>query len=660
MIVAGLGLTLTACTEKDKEAEFTYCIDQFADLQVLRYRIPGWEDLSLQQKEYIYHLCEAAKAGRDITWDQNFKYNLRIRHLLEDILEKYDGERAGAEWDAFLTYAKRVFFSNGIHHHYADSKIIPECSQEYFSALADAAGTTPEESSLLLHIIYDADLYPTKRYQGDDKDLVKASAVNFYEGDLSAAEVNAFYGRMENAGGERPVSFGLNSKLVKEGGRIFEKTYKAGGVYSDAIKVIISHLKKAREVAENDLQKKYISELIEYYNTGDLKMWDQYNITWVGDTESDVDFVNGFVEDYGDPLGRKAHYEGIVNYRDREASKRTGIISSNAQWFEDHSPVDPRFKKKEVKGVSAKVINVAVIAGDTYPATAIGINLPNSSWIRKEYGSKSVTIANITDAYAKAREQAPNSILTEFAWDGKEIELCRRYGTVTDDLHTDLHECLGHGSGQILPGVSANALKEYSSTLEEARADLFALYYLADPKLVELGLLDSKDAYKAEYISYIRNGIFTQFTRIEPGQKNTEAHMQNRKLIADWCYDHGRGDNVIEKRVRDGKTYFVINDYERLRELFGELLKEVQRIKSEGDFEAGRELVQKYAIDIDPQLHREVLERYARLGLKPYSGFVNPDIVPVEKDGKVTDYEVVYCDDFLQQQLDYGKKYRTL
>ena len=660
MIVAGLGLTLTACTRNGKEAEFAYCIDQFADLQILRYRIPGWEDLSLRQKEYIYHLCEAAKAGRDITWDQNFKYNLPIRHLLEEILEKYDGQRSGEEWDAFLVYAKRVFFSNGIHHHYADTKIIPGCSKEYFTALADAVGSDPKESALLLHVIYDADLYPVKRYQGNDKDLVKASAVNFYEGGISADEVNAFYDRMEKSGGERPVAFGLNSKLVKENGRIFEKTYKLDGVYSDAIEVIISHLEKAREVAENDIQKKYISELIEYYTTGDLAMWDQYNITWVSDTQSDVDFVNGFVEDYGDPLGRKAHYEGIVNFRDKEASRRTEIISSNAQWFEDNSPVDPRFKKKEVKGVSAKVINVAVIAGDDYPATAIGINLPNSSWIRKEYGSKSVTIANITDAYAKAREQAPKSILTEFAWDEKEIELCRKYGTVTDDLHTDLHECLGHGSGQLLAGVPANALKEYSSTLEEARADLFALYYLADPKLVELGLLDDKEAYKAEYISYIRNGIFTQFTRVEPGQKNTEAHMQNRKLIADWCYDHGKADNVIEKRVRDGKTYFVINDYRRLRELFGELLKEIQRIKSEGDFETGKALVQKYAIDIDPVLHREVLDRYAALELKPYSGFVNPDIVPVEKDGKVVDYEVVYCDDFLQQQLEYGKKYRTL
>ena len=660
MIVAGLGLTLTACTNKEKEAEFKYCIDQFADIQVLRYRIPGWDGLTLQQKEYIYHLSEAAKAGRDITWDQNFKYNLRVRHLLEDILEKYDGERTGEEWDNFLVYAKRVFFSNGIHHHYADSKIIPGCSREYFSALAEAVGTDPNECKLLMYLIYDPDIFPTKRYQGNDKDLVKASAVNFYEGDLTAAEVNDFYGKMEAAGGEHPVAFGLNSKLVKKNGRIYEEAYRVGGLYSAAIEVIVSHLEKAREVAENELQKKYITELIEYYNTGDLKMWDQYNITWVSDTDSDVDFVNGFVEDYGDPLGRKAHYEGIVDYRDREASRRTEIISSNAQWFEDNSPVDPRFKKKEVKGVSAKVINVAVIAGDDYPATAIGINLPNSSWIRKEYGSKSVTIANITDAYAKAREQAPKSILTEFAWDENEIELCKKYGTITDDLHTDLHECLGHGSGQLLPGVPANSLKEFSSCLEEARADLFALYYLADPKLVELGLLDDKDAYKAEYISYIRNGLFTQFTRIEPGAKNTEAHMQNRKLIADWCYDHGKEANVIEKRVRDGKTYFVINDYKRLRELFGELLKEVQRIKSEGDFEAGKALVEKYAIDIDPELHREVLERYAALELKPYSGFVNPDIVPVEKDGEVVDYEVIYNDDFLKQQLDYGKKYRTL
>ncbi|MBR5056809.1 MAG: dihydrofolate reductase, partial [Bacteroidales bacterium] len=498
MIVAGLGLSLTACTQKEKEAEFSYCIDQFADIQVLRYRIPGWDDLTLQQKEYIYHLSEAAKAGRDITWDQNFKYNLRIRHLLEDILEKYDGERSGEEWDNFLVYAKRVFFSNGIHHHYADSKIIPECSKEYFTALADAVGTDPEESKLLFHIIYDPDLYATKRYQGNDKDLVKASAVNFYEGDITAAEVNAFYGKMEAAADEHPVAFGLNSRLVKKNGKLVEEPYKVDGVYSDAIKVIISHLEKAREVAENDTQKKYISELIEYYTTGDLKMWDQYNITWVGDTGSDVDFVNGFVEDYGDPLGRKAHYEGIVNFRDKEASRRTEIINSNAQWFEDNSPVDPRFKKKEVKGVSAKVINVAVIAGDNYPATAIGINLPNSSWIRKEYGSKSVTIANITDAYAKAREQAPKSILTEFAWDENEIEISKKYGTLTSDLHTDLHECLGHGSGQLLPGVPANALKEFSSTLEEARADLFALYYLADPKLIEIGLLDSKDAYKAE------------------------------------------------------------------------------------------------------------------------------------------------------------------
>ncbi len=652
-------LTASSC-KGDTEAEFKYSIDQFADIEVLRYRIPCWDDLSLSQKEYIYHLCEAAKAGRDIIWDQNFKYNLRIRHALETVFENYDGQRSGQEWDSFVVYAKRVFFSNGIHHHYANDKILPQCSGEYLASLMKASGVDSAEVEEIVPVMCDPALYATRQYQGTEKDIVEASAVNFYE-NLTAVEVNDFYDRMEVGGDPRPVSYGLNSKLVKRAdGTVEEIVYKVGGLYSPAIEVIISHLEDALKVAENDLQKKYIGELIEYYRTGDLRMWDRYNITWVGDTQSDVDFVNGFVEDYGDPLGRKASYEGIVNYRDKVASQRTETISANAQWFEDHSPIDPRFKKAEVKGVSAKVINVAVIAGDNYPATAIGINLPNSNWIRRDYGSKSVTIANITDAYNQASMQAPRSILTEFAWDDNEIEMCRKYGAVVDNLHTDLHECLGHGSGQLLDGTPANALKEYTSALEEARADLFALYYLADPKLVELGLVPDKDAYKAEYMSYIRNGAFTQFTRIEPGKQNTEAHMQNRKLIADWCYEKGLEGNVIEKKTRDGKTYFVINDFEALRNLFGQLLGEVQRIKSEGDYEAGRDLIRRYAIDIDPDLHREVLERYAALGLKPYKGFINPDIVPVEKDGKVTDYKVVYNDDFLSQQLEYGKKYRTL
>ena len=659
ILTTGLGLALTSCGSRTGDPQFNYSVDEFADIEVLRYQVPGWEELSLQQKTYIYHLSEAAKAGRDITWDQNFKYNLEIRHLLEDIFENYAGERSSESWNEFVVYAKRVFFSNGIHHHYANDKILPACPKDYFAGLLSAVGADLERAAFLLEVIYDPDLYPTLQYQGTEKDLVEASAVNFYDG-VTADEVNDFYARMEDPSDPHPISYGLNSKVVKENGRVIEKTWKVGGLYGPALEVIIGHLEAAKAVAENDIQKQYIDELVAYYRSGDLRDWDRYNVTWVSDTQSDVDFVNGFIEDYDDPLGRKASWEGIVNYRDREASRRTERISGSAQWFEDHSPIDPRFKKAEVKGVSAKVINVAAIAGDNYPATAIGINLPNADWIRKEHGSKSVTIANITDAYALASEQRPKSVLTEFAWDQAEIDLCKKYGGITDNLHTDLHECLGHGSGQLLEGTPANALKEFTSALEEARADLFGLYYIADPKLVELGLLDSPEAYKAQYMSYIRNGIMTQFSRIEPGKKNTEAHMQNRKLIADWCYAHGKADNVIEKKVRDGKTYFVVNDFEKLRGLFGELLAEIQRIKSEGDYEAGKELVLTYAVDIDPQLHREVLERYAGLGLKPYRGFINPDIVPVVKDGEVVDYKIVYGDDFLLQQLQYGKKYRTL
>jgi len=662
LIATGLGLSLISCTQDkvNEETAFSYSVDKFADIEVLRYRIPGWDDLTFNQKEYIYHLSEAAKAGRDIIWDQNFKYNLRIRKVLENIIENYKGERRGDDWDSFMVYAKRVFFSNGIHHHYAEDKILPQCSAAYVASLMDAVGVDAAMRDELIPVICDPELYKFRCYQGNDEDLILASANNFYEGGLTTEEVNDFYDRMADKNDRRPISYGLNSRLVKKDGVISEEVYKVGGLFGKALELIIGHLEAAKKVAENDTQKLYISQLIDYYRTGDLRKWDEYNITWVGDTDSDVDFVNGFVEDYGDPLGRKASYEGIVNFRDRVASRRTEIISSNAQWFEDNSPIDERFKKKEVKGVSAKVINVAVIAGDNYPATAIGINLPNADWIRKEYGSKSVTIANITEAYAKASEQAPKSVLSEFAWNQDEIDICKKYGTITDDLHTDLHECLGHGSGQLLPGVAPGALKEYTSTLEETRADLFGLYYLADSKLVELGILDSPDAYKAEYMSYIRNGIFTQFTRIEPGKLNTEAHMQNRKLIAEWCFEHGQADNVIEKKVRDGKTFFVINDFVALRRLFGEMLGEIQRIKSEGDYEAGKALVRKYAINIDPELHREVLERYATLELKPYRGFINPDIIPVVKDGKTVDYEVVYGNDFLEQQLKYGKEYSIL
>ena len=458
-----------------------------------------------------------------------------------------------------------------------------------------------------------------------------------------------------------PVSYGLNSRLVKgEDGTIYEDVYKVGGLYGPALEKICAELEKAAAVAENDTQKDYIADLIDYYRTGDLKLWDEYNIKWVDDTLGTVDFVNGFVEDYSDPLGRKATWEGLVNFKDEEASHRTELISDNAQWFEDNSPVDDRFKKAEVKGVTAKVINVATLAGDCYPAAPIGINLPNADWIRREHGSKSVTIANLTSAYSKAAQEAPKGMLSEFAWSEEEIAAAKKYGDLTSDLHTDLHECLGHGSGQLLPTTSPNALGEYSSTLEETRADLFGLYYLADPKLVELGILPDMEAYKAQYQSFIRNGLFTQFTRIELGKKNTEAHMQNRKLIADWCYEKGLKDNVIEKKVRDGKTYFVVNDFEALRGLFAQLLAEVQRIKSEGDFKAGKELVEKYAVNIDPELHKEVKERYAALCLKPYGGFLNPEIVPVKKAGRVVDYEIVYNDSYLDQMLQYGRKYSTL
>ncbi|MBO5419717.1 MAG: dihydrofolate reductase [Bacteroidales bacterium] len=656
---AAMAAVLVSCTDKAADKDFKYLLDEFADLKIMKYRVPGWEDLTLQQKEYVYHLAEAAKYGRDIIWMQNCRYNLEIRKVLENILNNYQGDRTSEDFRNFEVYAKRVFFSNGIHHHYAEDKFFPECSQDYFRSLMEAVGDSARCEELL-PVIYDPQIYPQRKSTDKSGDIVAESAVNFYEG-VTKAEVEKFYAEMVDPSDPTPISYGLNSKVVKgKDGVVREEVYKVGGLYGPALEKIVAELEKAAEVAENITQKEYIAFLVDYYRTGDLKLWDAYNIKWVNDTLGTVDFVNGFVEDYNDPLGRKATWEGLVNFKDMEASRRTELISQNAQWFEDNSPVDSRFKKKEVKGVSAKVINVATLAGDCYPSSPIGINLPNADWIRREHGSKSVTIANLTAAYSKAAQESPNSILGEFAWSEEEIAATKKYGDITGDLHTDLHECLGHGSGQLLPGTSPNALGEYSSTLEETRADLFGLYYLADPKLVELGILPDMEAYKSEYAGYIRNGIFTQFTRVDLGKKNTEAHMQNRKLIADWCYEKGLADNVIEKKVRDGKTYFVVNDFEALRGLFGELLAEVQRIKSEGDFEAGKALVETYAVNIDPQLHKEVKERYAALNLKPYGGFVNPDIVPVEKDGKVVDYEIRYNDDYLGQMLEYGKKYSTL
>ena len=655
--IAGMAAALVSCGDNaGKDGGFRYLVDEFADLKIMRYQVPGWDALTLQQKEYVYHLAEAAKYGRDIIWMQNCKYNLEIRKVLENILENYEGDRKAEEWAKFETYAKRVFFSNGIHHHYAEDKFFPECSVEYFRGLMAAVGA---ENAGLLDIIYDPAVLPARKDMHAE-DIVAASAVNFYE-NVTREEVEALYAAMTDPNDKTPVSYGLNSRVVKgDDGVVREEVYKVGGLYGVALEKICAELEKAAAVAENQTQKDYIADLVEYYRTGDLLLWDKYNIQWVNDTLGVVDFVNGFVEDYNDPLGRKATWEGLVNFKDAEASRRAELISDNAQWFEDNSPVDPRFKKDEVKGVTAKVINVAVLAGDCYPAAPIGINLPNADWIRREHGSKSVTIANLTSAYNMAAQESPKGMLTEFAWSEDEIALEKKYGALTNDLHTDLHECLGHGSGRLLPQTSPNVLGEFSSTLEETRADLFGLYYLADPKLVELGILPDMDAYKAQYSSYIRNGIFTQFTRVELGKKNMEAHMQNRKLIADWCYEKGLADNVIEKKVRDGKTYFIVNDYEALRGLFGELLAEVQRIKSEGDYEAGKALVQKYAVDIDPELHKEVLDRYAALGLKPYGGFLNPDIVPVVKDGEVVDYEIVYNDSYIGQMLEYGKKYSTL
>ena len=662
--IAGMAAAISSCgsteTTTDNAAEnkeFKYLVDEFADLKIMRYQVPGWDELTLKQKEYVYHLAEAAKYGRDIIWAQNCRYNLQIRKTLENILENYKGDRTTEDWAKFETYAKRVFFSNGIHHHYAEDKFFPECSQDYFHDLMAAVGIDDAE---LEYFVFDPNVFPARKATGSDVDIVAESAVNFYEG-VTRAEVDAFYAAMVDPSDKTPVSYGLNSRVVKgEDGVVREEVYKVGGLYGPALEKICAELEKAADVAENQTQKDYIADLVAYYRSGDLKLWDEYNIKWVNDTLGTVDFVNGFVEDYNDPLGRKATWEGLVNFKDYEASRRTELISENAQWFEDNSPVDSRFKKAEVKGVTAKVINVATLAGDCYPAAPIGINLPNADWIRREHGSKSVTIANLTAAYSKAAQESPKNMLGEFAWSEEEIALEKKYGEVTNDLHTDLHECLGHGSGQLLPGTSPNALGEYSSALEETRADLFGLYYLADPKLVELGILPDMEAYKAQYSSYIRNGIFTQFTRIELGKKNTEAHMQNRKLIADWCYEKGKAANVIEKKVRDGKTYFVVNDHEALRGLFGDLLAEIQRIKSEGDYEAGKALVETYAVNIDPELHKEVKERYAALDLRPYGGFLNPEIVPVKKGFKVVDYKIVYNDNYVDQMLEYGRKYSTL
>ena len=655
---------LGSCTNPAaSDAQQPWIVDRFDDIKVIRYEVPRFERLPLEQKELIYYLAEAAKCGRDIMFDQNFKYNLPVRRTLEVIYENYDGDRTTPEWKALEKYLKKVWFANGIHHHYSNDKFVPEFPKEYFLAVAESIPVEKFGDELnalravVCEAIFNPELYKTQLNQAEGQDLVATSANNYYEG-VTQAEAEDFYRAMADPADPEPVSYGLNSKLVKdEDGTIRERVWKVGGMYSPAIEKIVYWLEKAQGVAQEP-QKATIAALIDYYKTGDLHDFDRYNILWVRDTVSNVDFVNGFIEDYGDPLGRKASWESLVNFMDKEACHRTEVISENAQWFEDHSPVDSAYRKKVVKGVSAKVITAAMLGGDCYPATPIGINLPNADWIRKEHGSKSVTIDNITYAYAQAAHG--DGFLEEFMLRPEDRERIDKYGKLADDLHTDLHECLGHGSGQLAPGVKGGELKNYTSTLEEARADLFGLYYLGDPKMVELGLIPSLDVAYAEYARYIMNGMMTQLARIEPGKNVEEAHMRNRKLIAEWCYEQGKADNVIEWVEQDGKTYVVVNDYTKLRELLGRMLREVQRIKSEGDFEAGKTLVEKYAVTVDPKLHAEVLTRYKALDIEPYSGFVNPQYELVEKNGKVVDVKVSYPNDYVKQMLEYSRDYSFL
>ena len=652
----------------DNTDNFDYSVEQFADLQILRYRVPGFEDLSLRQKELVYYLTEAALQGRDILYDQNGKYNLTIRRMLEAVYTHYEGDRNAADFKAMEVYLKRVWFSNGIHHHYGSDKFVPGFSPEFFrqalesidaSLLPLAQGQTLEQwCEEVFPVIFDPSVMPKRVNQAAGEDLILTSASHYYDG-VTQAEAEAFYAAMKNPADETPVAYGLNSRLVKMDGKLQERVWKVGGLYGEAIEKIVYWLKKAEGVAENEQQKAVIGKLVEFYETGDLKTFDDYAILWVKDVNSLVDFVNGFTETYGDPLGLKASWESIVNFKDLEATRRTEVISSNAQWFEDHSPVDSRFKKEEVKGVSAKVITAAILGGDLYPSTAIGINLPNSNWIRSVHGSKSVTIGNITDAYNKAAHG--NGFNEEFVYSADELALIDKYADLTDELHTDLHECLGHGSGKMLPGADADSLKAYGSTIEEARADLFGLYYVADAKLLELGLLPDADAYKAQYYTYMMNGLMTQLVRIEPGKDIEEAHMRNRQLIARWAYEQGKADKVVELVKKDGKTYVKINDYGKLRALFGQLLAEVQRVKSTGDYAAARQLVETYAVKVDPALHAEVLERYKRLNLAPYKGFVNPRYEAVkDAEGNITDVKVSYSEGYAEQMLRYSRDYSNL
>ncbi|WP_225986398.1 dipeptidyl peptidase 3 [Rufibacter sp. LB8] len=650
--------------------DFKYVMEQFADLRILRYRVPGFETLSLQQKELLYYLYEAALSGRDIIYDQNFKHNLRIRRTLDAIVQNKRDRSTSPDWENFMVYTKRVWFSNGIHHHYSTNKILPEFSKEFLAQsirklsanqLPLQPGETLEAfTQWLTPLLFDPAVAAKRVNQTEGADLVSTSANNYYEG-VTQKEVEAFYAKKADKKDQRPVSHGLNSKLMKENGQLVEKVYKMDGMYGAAIKRIVFWLEKAIPVAENDQQRMALQKLAQYYRTGDLKVFDDYNIAWVNDVDSRTDVVNGFIEVYGDPLGIKAAYESVVSFKDEEASKRIKAIGDQAQWFEDNSPLLPQHKKKNVVGITAKVITTVVEAGDAAPATPIGINLPNANWIRKEHGSKSVNLGNIVNAYNESANTG-GSALAEFAYTQEEIDRAKKYSSLASDLHTDMHEVIGHASGQINPGVGTpkETLKNYASTIEEGRADLVALYYVMDPKLVEIGVMPSLEVGKAEYDGYIRNGLMTQLSRLAPGEQVEEAHMRNRQMVAAWVFEKGKKDNVVERVTKDGKTYFKVNDYQKLRALFGQLLRETQRITSEGDYSAARNLVETYGVKVDKALHTEVLERYKKLNIAPYSGFIQPILSPVVKDGRIVDVLLTYPGSFTEQMLEYGKTYNLL
>lgn len=654
---------MASCNKKQPvlDEQFAWQIDRFDDIKILQYRVNGFDSLTLDQKKMVYYLSEAAVAGRDILFDQNFKYNLPIRKTLEAMYLNYSGDTTTADFKAFETYLKKVWFANGIHHHYSNDKFVPKFSPEFFDQLIAKTPTDKllptEELSNIKQILFDPTLYAKRTNQNAGEDLVLTSTVNFYDG-VTQAEVEKYYASIADENDNEPISYGLNSKLVKENGVITEKVWKVGGGYSAPIENIVGWLEKAATVAENDHQRQTIDKLISHYRSGSLREFDEFNILWTKDSVSTVDFVNGFTENYTDPLGRKATWESIVNFKDVEATKRSKLISDNAQWFEDHSPIPEKYKKKEVKGVSAKVITAAMLGGDCYPSTPIGINLPNADWIRRDHGSKSVTIANITEAYEKS--SAGNGFTDEFLLLDADKQIREKWGAVAGDLTTDLHECLGHGSGQLGVGVKGDELRNYGSALEEARADLFALYYIADPKMVEVGIMPDMEIAKAAYYNAILNGMMTQLTRIELGKNIEQAHMRDRALIASWAYEKGKATGVIEKIGAEGKTYLKINDYDALRGIFGEMLSEIQRIKSEGDFAAGSELIEKYAVKIDPALHKQIKERFAALDIAPYSGFVNPRYVPIEKDGQIVDVKIEYPGNYVEQMLEYSKNYSFL